>query len=146
MTGSSVQSRAPAPEKPCVYNAVIALPVHLDYYTKRMSMERMGKSPREMRVSDARASELRWREGFGQKNPAERYQEVQKELMELEEKFGNSVEDTLAPPARVLEDREQSLKASRKMHQRIEELRMEKERLEFAIKKSGGNPGDYTVR
>ena len=109
-------------------------------------MERMGKLPHETGVSRARASELRWREGFAQKNPVERYQEVQKELIELEEKFGTSVESTLATPVQVLEDREQALKASRKMHQRIEELRMEKEKLEYAIRKSGGNPGDYTAR
>ena len=109
-------------------------------------MERMGKLSHEMGVSRARASELRWREGIAQKDPVERYQEVQKELMELEEKFGKSVEDTLAAPVPALEDREQSLKASRKMHQRIEELRIEKEKLEYTIKKSGGNPGDHTVR
>ena len=125
---------------------MIALLVHLDYYTRRMSMERMGKLPHETGVSRARASELRWREGFAQKNPAERYQEVQKELTELEEKFSTSVEETLTTPASILEDREQSLKTSRKLHQRIEELRMEKEKLEYAIRKSGGNPGDYTVR
>ena len=109
-------------------------------------MERMGKLSHEMRISDARASERRWREGFAQKNSVERYQEVQKELAALEEKFNKSVEDTLALPVQILEDREQSLRANRKMHQRIEELREEKERLEYEIKKSGGNPGDHTVR
>ncbi len=109
-------------------------------------MERIGKLSHGMRGSEARASELRWREGFASKNPAERYREVQKELMALEEKFEKSVENVSAAPAQGSGDREQSLQASRKMHQRIEELRGEKERLEYAIKKSGGNLGDHTAR
>ncbi len=112
--------------------------MHLDYYTVHMSMERM-------RISDAHASERRWREDLAQKNPIEEYRRVQKERIELEAKFDKNVEGAMQTPAPILGDREQALQASREMHKRIEELRAEEDRLKYAIKKSGGIPGDHTV-
>ncbi len=106
-----------------------------------MSLERM-------RISNARNAEHLWHEDLKQNNPAnlaKEYRKVQTELLELEEEFNKSVEGTLRAPAPALVDPEQALQASRKMHRRIEELRAEKERLEYAIKKSGGTLGDHTV-
>ena len=106
-------------------------------------MEHMGRSLHEMRGSSARAEEALWRESATPGSRLERYREVQEKLKELEERLDKNIDVAIRTPALTSEDRERDLQEGRKMAQRIQELREEKEKLEQIIRKSGGNLGDH---
>lgn len=103
-----------------------------------MSMEHRGESSHELRGSKARASEALWREGLSAGSHSERYREVQEKLKKLEEELEENIDAAITAPAPTPEERERNLNEGRRISQRIQELRAEKEDLERSIKRAGG--------